>query len=59
LATHISDPSLRQGFLDSVASIEQLQPEDVAAAVVYAVTQPPRVSVNQLLIRPTDSDTQL
>jgi NADP-dependent 3-hydroxy acid dehydrogenase YdfG len=59
LATHISDPNLRQGFLDSVASIEQLQPEDIAAAVVYAVTQPPRVSVNQLLIRPTDSDTQL
>ena len=59
LPTHISEPSLRQGFLYSVASIEQLQPEDVAAAVVYAVTQPPRVSVNQLLIRPTDSDTQL
>jgi NADP-dependent 3-hydroxy acid dehydrogenase YdfG len=59
LATHFSDPNLRQSFLDSVASIEQLQPEDVAAAVVYAVTQPPRVSINQLLIRPTDSDTQL
>jgi NADP-dependent 3-hydroxy acid dehydrogenase YdfG len=59
LSTHISDPSLRQGFRDSVAEIEQLQPEDIAAAVVYAVTQPPRVSVNQLLIRPTDSDTQV
>ena len=59
LPTHMSDPSLRQGFLDSVASIEQLQPEDVAAAVVYAVTQSPRVNVNQLIIRPTDSDTQL
>jgi NADP-dependent 3-hydroxy acid dehydrogenase YdfG len=59
LATHISDPSLRQGFRDSVAAIERLQPEDIAAAVVYAVTQPPRVSVNQLLIRPTDSDTQI
>jgi NADP-dependent 3-hydroxy acid dehydrogenase YdfG len=59
LSTHISDPSLRQGFRDSVAAIEQLQPEDIAAAVVYAVTQPPRVSVNQLLIRPTDSDTQI
>jgi NADP-dependent 3-hydroxy acid dehydrogenase YdfG len=55
----ISDPNLRQSLLDSVASLEHLQPEDVAAAVVYAVTQPPRVSVNQLLIRPTDSDTQV
>ncbi len=59
LPTHISDPSLRQNFLDAIASIEKLQPEDVAAAVVYAVTQPPRVNVNQLLIRPTDSDTHL
>lgn len=59
LPTHISDLSLRQNFLDSVASIEQLQPEDVAAAVVYAVTQPQRVSINQLLIRPTDSDSHL
>lgn len=40
LGTHISDPSLRQSFLDLIASIERLQPEDIAAAVVYAVTQP-------------------
>ena len=30
--------------------------EDVAAAVLYAVTQPPRVSVNEIVVRPTDQE---
>ncbi len=31
-----------------------LEAEDVAAAVVYALNQPPRVSVNEILVRPTE-----
>jgi NADP-dependent 3-hydroxy acid dehydrogenase YdfG len=31
-----------------------LEAEDVAAAVVYALDQPPRVSVNEILVRPTE-----
>ena len=31
----------------------ELQPADVARAVMYAVNQPPHVDVNQVLIRPT------
>ena len=31
-----------------------LEAEDVAAAVVYALGQPPRVSVNEILVRPTE-----
>ena len=31
-----------------------LEAEDVAAAVVYAVEQPPRVSVNEIVVRPTE-----
>jgi NADP-dependent 3-hydroxy acid dehydrogenase YdfG len=34
-------------------SLERLQAEDIADAIVYAVTQPERVSVNEILIRPT------
>ena len=30
-----------------------LEAEDVAEAVIYAVEQPPRVSVNEILVRPT------
>ena len=33
-----------------------LQSEDIAAAVVYAVTQPAHVAVNEILVRPTDQD---
>ena len=31
-----------------------LEPEDVAEAVLYAVAQPPRVSVNEILLRSTE-----
>jgi NADP-dependent 3-hydroxy acid dehydrogenase YdfG len=31
----------------------RLQPEDVARAVMYAVSQPAHVDVNEILIRPT------
>ncbi len=40
-------------FFSSAPQIEALRPEDVAAAVLYAVAQPPHVDVNEILIRPT------
>ncbi|CAM9262432.1 unnamed protein product [Choristocarpus tenellus] len=41
--------------LGTGASKEQvLQPEDVAAAVLYAVTAPPHVAVNEVLVEPRD-----
>jgi NADP-dependent 3-hydroxy acid dehydrogenase YdfG len=33
--------------------IERLQSEDIANAIAYVVTQPERVSINEILIRPT------
>jgi NADP-dependent 3-hydroxy acid dehydrogenase YdfG len=30
-----------------------LEPEDVAGAIMFAVSQPPHVDVNEILIRPT------
>jgi NADP-dependent 3-hydroxy acid dehydrogenase YdfG len=35
---------------------DALTPDDVAAAVMYAVSQPPHVDVNEILIRPTSQD---
>lgn len=38
------------------AAMKALKPEDVAEAIYYVVTQPDHVSVNELLIRPTEQE---
>jgi NADP-dependent 3-hydroxy acid dehydrogenase YdfG len=52
LTHHITDEEAREG-LSGLLSLDILQAEDVANAIVYAVMQPDRVSVNEILIRPT------
>jgi NADP-dependent 3-hydroxy acid dehydrogenase YdfG len=52
LTDHITDEEAKEG-LSGLLSLDILQAEDVANAIVYAVTQPDRVSVNEILIRPT------
>jgi len=52
LTDHITDEEARKG-LSGLLKLDILQAEDIANAVVYAVTQPERVSVNEILIRPT------
>jgi NADP-dependent 3-hydroxy acid dehydrogenase YdfG len=52
LTDHITDEDVREG-LSGLMSLERLQAEDIANAIVYAVTQPARVCVNEILIRPT------
>jgi NADP-dependent 3-hydroxy acid dehydrogenase YdfG len=42
-------------FFDSPVE-DALEPNDIARAVLFAVTQPPRVDVNELLIRPTSQE---
>ncbi len=41
-------------FFDSPPEIEALKADDVARAVMYAVSQPPHVDINEILMRPTD-----
>jgi NADP-dependent 3-hydroxy acid dehydrogenase YdfG len=52
LTDHITDEDARES-LSGLLKLERLQAEDIANAIVYAVTQPERVSVNEILIRPT------
>jgi NADP-dependent 3-hydroxy acid dehydrogenase YdfG len=52
LPDHITDEEARES-LSGLMSLERLQAEDIASAIVYAVTQPERVSVNEILLRPT------
>ena len=52
LPDHITDEDARES-LGGLLKLERLQAEDIAEATIYAVTQPERVSVNEILIRPT------
>jgi NADP-dependent 3-hydroxy acid dehydrogenase YdfG len=40
-------------FFDEVPLGAPLEPGDVARAVLFALSQPPHVDVNELLVRPT------
>ena len=51
----IADQAPADEALAWIRSTTPLQSEDIAAAIVYAVTQPLHVDVNELLIRPTES----
>jgi NADP-dependent 3-hydroxy acid dehydrogenase YdfG len=44
-------------FFDNGAGPGALQPDDIARAVMYAVSQPAHVDVNEILIRPTAQPT--
>lgn len=54
LTDHITHASTKETYEGRIASMTKLESEDIASAVVYAVTQPQRVNVNEILIRPLD-----
>lgn len=54
LTDHITHPATKERIASWVQSMTPLESEDIAAAIVYAVTQPERVNVNEILIRPTE-----
>ncbi|MEU8080774.1 hypothetical protein AB0B31_35635 [Catellatospora citrea] len=54
LTSHITDPAIQSAAKNIAESMRTLQSEDIAAAVLYALTQPEHVAVNEILIRPTD-----
>jgi NADP-dependent 3-hydroxy acid dehydrogenase YdfG len=56
LREHIPHAGTKQAIDALAASVRQLQPEDVANAVLYCVSQPAHVNVNEILMRPTDQE---
>jgi NADP-dependent 3-hydroxy acid dehydrogenase YdfG len=55
LAFH-NRPEILEGMAQTFGGIELMQAEDIAESIRYAVTQPRRVAVNEILIRPTEQE---
>lgn len=53
LTDHIRE-ELREGVKAAIGQVEPLQADDIADAIVWAVTRPAHVSVNEVLIQPTE-----
>jgi NADP-dependent 3-hydroxy acid dehydrogenase YdfG len=56
LRSHITQPEAKAAALAHSEGMRSLRPGDVARAIVYVVTQPPHVAVNEVLVRPTDQE---
>jgi NADP-dependent 3-hydroxy acid dehydrogenase YdfG len=55
LAFH-NRPEILEGMAQNFQAMEIMQAEDIAEGIRYAVTQPRRVAVNEVLIRPTEQE---
>ncbi len=49
-------PEIQQVIGQTFGAMEPLHPEDIADAVVYAVTRPRHVVLNEFLVRPTEQE---
>ncbi len=56
LRDHVAHEEARKGIDHFAASLRQLKSEDVANAILFAVSQPPHVCINEILMRPTDQE---
>ncbi len=54
LASHNTDPEVVAAMRSRFASIERMSAEDIAAVVVFMVTRPRHVAINEVLVRPTE-----
>jgi NADP-dependent 3-hydroxy acid dehydrogenase YdfG len=50
--TVIEPGGVETPFFDNPSPGNRLEPDDIARAVMYAVSQPPHVDVNEILVRP-------
>ena len=57
LTDHITDEEVASRFETTWADKTRLQASDVSQAILFAVTQPDRVNINESLMRPTDQET--
>ncbi len=54
LADHISDEDSKKRIDDMSDNFDILEAEDIASVIEYSVSVPERVSLTEILIRPTE-----
>jgi NADP-dependent 3-hydroxy acid dehydrogenase YdfG len=54
LQDHSTNPMAIAAIKDMREKTTPLQAEDIAEAIFFAVSQPPHVNVNEVLVRPTE-----
>lgn len=54
IVDHVADPTTKDFFSNFMKSMTLMQPEDIAEAIHFAVTQPAHVTPNDIVIRPTE-----
>jgi NADP-dependent 3-hydroxy acid dehydrogenase YdfG len=47
---------VREQAAQRFANVEVMQPEDIADAIVFVVTRPRRMAINEILVRPTEQE---
>ena len=54
LQGHSTNPMAKRRWSDMAEKTTPLEAEDIAESIYYAVSQPERVNVNEILVRPTE-----
>ena len=56
LTDHITQPEAKAASKQMAQDMRTLQSDDIARAILYVVSQPPHVAINEVLVRPTDQE---
>ena len=54
LASHNTDPEVLARMRERFGRIERLRAEDIAEVIVFTITRPRHVAINEILVRPTE-----
>ena len=56
LRDHIGDPAVKAALNMRAGAMRQLEAQDIAEAILYAVTRPDHVGINEILMRSVDQE---